>query len=84
MFEQLLGKPQFAAQVAMVFSAKAVQSREYFAVAAFKTRVERRAASLRYGHVNEAPIGIDGGVPAAVCLIDADTDEVSRTRRWAC
>jgi hypothetical protein len=75
MFEQLLGKPQVPAQVAIVCSAKTVQGWEYFAVAAFKTRVERRTALLGYGHVDKSPLEIDGGVPAAVSLIDADADE---------
>ena len=75
MFKQPLRKPQSVTQVAAVLDAKPLQGRQDFAVAALKPWVKRRAGFLRYGNIYEAPVDIDGGVPAAIRLIDADSNQ---------
>jgi hypothetical protein len=74
-FEQSLWKPQVSPQVAIVFSAESLERRENFAIAALETGVKRCARLLWDGDVDESSIRIDWGVPMAVCLIDADSNE---------
>ncbi len=75
MMKQMVGKLQISLKIAFMIRTKSMKRRQYFAVTAFKSRMKGGSKSLGYRHVNKPPIIINGGIPAAVCLVNADSNE---------